>query len=84
MRLNKRSMRKLWTPCRIADKSEFGWRTVNEYVADELVDNSEDEKRLYRSEQRAQRKVRKNRSTNNRSSVSAPSASSSQQNYSSW
>lgn len=44
---------------RIADKSECGWKTVNEYVADELAENFEDEKRLCRSEQRAQRKLRK-------------------------
>lgn len=46
---------------RIADKSDCGWKTVNEYVADELAENSEDEKRLYRSEQRGQRKIRKSR-----------------------
>ena len=28
---------------RIADKSDCGWTTVNEYVADELAENSDDE-----------------------------------------
>ena len=31
---------------KIADRSPLGWSTVNEYVADELADNSGDEKRL--------------------------------------
>ena len=30
---------------RIADKSEFGWETVNEYVADEVTLDSEDNKK---------------------------------------
>ena len=60
---------------RIADKSECGWKTVNEYVADELADNSEDEKRLYRSEQRAQRKIRKTRLNPSRSTTSKNVAS---------
>ena len=38
---------------RIADRSEFGWVTVEEYEEDELADNSDDEKRLFRAEQRA-------------------------------
>lgn len=41
---------------RIADKSEFSWETVNHYEADELASNSEDDKRVYRSERRAQKK----------------------------
>ena len=31
---------------RIADRSELGWSVVVEYTADELADDSEDEKRL--------------------------------------
>ena len=37
----------------LADKSEFGWATVNEYKKHELAADSEDEKRIYMSEQRA-------------------------------
>ena len=37
----------------LADKSEFGWATVNEYQKHELAADSEDEKRIYKSEQRA-------------------------------
>ena len=43
---------------RIADRSEYGWATVEEYEEDELADGSDDEKRLYKAEMRARRKVR--------------------------
>ena len=42
---------------RIADRSEDGWGTVEEYQEDELAENSGDEKRLFRAEQRAGRKI---------------------------
>ena len=35
---------------KLADRSEFGRLTVKEYLLDELVPNSEDEKRIFRSE----------------------------------
>lgn len=38
---------------KLADRSEFGRSTVNEYLLDELVPNSEDEKRIFRSERRS-------------------------------
>ena len=43
---------------RIADRSEFGWITVSEYEEDELADGSDDEKRLYKAELRAGRKMK--------------------------
>lgn len=43
---------------KLADKSEYGWATVNEYLSDELASDSEDEKRIYRSEERAKRKAK--------------------------
>lgn len=43
---------------KLADKSEYGWATVNEYLSDELASDSEDEKRIYRSEKRAERKAK--------------------------
>ena len=46
---------------KMADKSEFGWSTVNEYLSDELASNSDDEKRMYRAERRAERKTSKRR-----------------------
>ena len=41
---------------KIADRSEHGWATVAEYEEDELADNSDDEKRLFRAEARAGRR----------------------------
>ncbi|XP_030831569.1 uncharacterized protein LOC115920274 [Strongylocentrotus purpuratus] len=41
---------------RIADRSPLGWSTVNEYVADELADDSGDEKRLGKAEKAASAK----------------------------
>ena len=43
---------------RIADRSEYGWSTVAEYEEDELADGSDDEKRLYKAELQAGRKVK--------------------------
>ena len=43
---------------RIADRSEHGWATVEEYEDDELADNSDDEKKLFKAEARAGRKLR--------------------------
>lgn len=43
---------------KVADRSEHGWATVEEYVADELADDSDDEKRLFKAEARAGRKLK--------------------------
>ena len=43
---------------KIADRSEHGWATVDEYVEDELADNSDDEKHLFKAEARAESKVK--------------------------
>ena len=42
---------------RIAGRFEYGWSTVAEYE-DELADGSDDEKRLYKAELQAGRKVK--------------------------
>ena len=42
---------------KIADKSQYSWATVQEYLSDELASDWEDEKRLSRSERRAEKKV---------------------------
>ena len=34
---------------RIADRSEYGWAAVEEYVEDELADGEDDEKRIQRA-----------------------------------
>ena len=43
---------------KIADKSQYRWATVQEYLLDELASDSEDEKRLFRSERKAEKKVK--------------------------
>ena len=48
----------------LADKSEFGWRTVNEYKKHDLADDSEDEKRILKFE--AQRKRKQSNFISNR------------------
>jgi hypothetical protein len=42
---------------KIADSSDLGWRVVQEYEANPLADDSEDEKKLLKAESRAERKV---------------------------
>ena len=50
---------------KIADRSENRWATVKEYEEDELADNSEDEKRLFRAEARAGRSKRQKQNAKN-------------------
>jgi len=38
---------------RIADKSEGGWRTVDEYLSEEVASDSEDEMRIRAADNRA-------------------------------
>ena len=44
---------------RIADRSDFGWDVVNEYEADELAADSEDEKKISKAEKAAEQKCQK-------------------------
>ncbi len=43
---------------RIADKSEGGWKTVEEYMSDEVAGDSEDAKRIRAADNRAVRKIK--------------------------
>ena len=43
---------------KLADQSENGWRTVTEYETHSLADDSEDEKRIIRAENKAARKMK--------------------------
>ncbi|CAG2246541.1 unnamed protein product [Mytilus edulis] len=43
---------------RIADKSDAGWKTVDEYLSDEIASNSEDEKKIRAAETRAVKKMK--------------------------
>ncbi|XP_076105887.1 uncharacterized protein LOC143074222 [Mytilus galloprovincialis] len=44
---------------KLADSSEAGWRVVAEYTAYPLAENSEDEKRMYKAQTRAEAKIKK-------------------------
>ena len=46
---------------KIADRSDLGWAVVAEYTADELAEDSDDEKRLEKAERAAERKAAKRR-----------------------
>ena len=53
---------------KIADRSEFGWGVVAEYQADELAQDSDDEKRLVKAEKAAEKKSLKRKRLLNSSS----------------
>lgn len=42
----------------IADKSEFGWKTVQEYTKHELADSEADGKKIRRAEERAEKALK--------------------------
>ena len=46
---------------RLADKSEDGWKVIDEYLSEELASNSEDEKRIRSAQARAASKRKKSR-----------------------
>ncbi|CAB4004439.1 Hypothetical predicted protein [Paramuricea clavata] len=43
----------------LADKSEYGWKTVSEYLDNELTDDEEDAKKIKKAEKEAQETQRK-------------------------
>ena len=51
---------------RIADRSEFGWATVEEYVEDELAEGEDDEKRIQRADLRARKKFKSAKGAKNK------------------
>lgn len=42
----------------LGNRSDNGWATIEEYIEDELADNSDDEKRLSRADARAGKKLK--------------------------
>ena len=54
---------------RIADKSEAGWKTVDEYLSDEVASNSEDEKKIRAAETRAVKKMKVTKGSSGNRSV---------------
>ena len=65
---------------KLADKSEFGWATVQEYVCDDLADDEADASKIKKAEKRAAAKIKtlqeKKRKTSPKGSSSALSSSS--------
>ena len=43
---------------KLADSSDAGWLVVHEYVSNPLADNSDDEKRIFKAQSRADRKLK--------------------------
>ena len=41
----------------MADRSDFGWKTVGEYLDNELAENDEDAKKMKKAEKEAKRKI---------------------------
>ena len=62
---------------KLADKSEFGWATVQEYVCDDLADDEADATKIKKAEKRAATKFKslqeKKRKSNAKFSTPAPS-----------
>jgi len=60
---------------RLADHSEFRWSVVTEYDADELAEDSDDEKKIEKAERAAERKAALARKKRSRTLVSSGVAS---------
>ena len=62
---------------KLADKSPGGWDTVREYMSDDLVSDTDDEKRIRQAETRAIRKINQRKQENNqrRQSIARPAPS---------
>ena len=44
---------------KLADSSDAGWRVVDEYVSNPLSEDSDDEKKIYKAQTRAESKLKK-------------------------
>ena len=74
---------------KLADQSPFGWLTVSEYETNSLAQDSDDEKRIWKAEARAKRKINQapRRKLAARSQIrpySTDRQAASQQSLSSW
>lgn len=56
---------------RIADRSDYSWDVVQEYISDELAADSDDEKKLLKAEKAAEQKSQKKRAAAPKSSRSS-------------
>ena len=57
---------------KLADSSELGWRVVTEYEANPLASDSDDEKRMYKAEARASKKIKAEKTKKGRTSNAWP------------
>ena len=69
---------------RIADRSEFGWTTVELYEHDELASDSGDEKKLEKAEKEAEKRVLHEKETRKMSKRSRKSEASSPERKRPW
>lgn len=44
---------------KLADSSDAGWRVVDEYVANPLAEDSDDERKMYKAQSRAEHQLKK-------------------------
>ena len=61
---------------RLADSSDSGWRVVQEYEAHPLADDSDDKKKIYRSQMKADRKLKLERHSRGRRFTPYPTGTS--------
>ena len=54
---------------KLADKIEFGWGTVNEYLMDELASDDEDAEKIKKAERRAAQKSKERLASRNKRKV---------------
>ena len=57
---------------RLADSSELGWRLVNEYESNPLASDSDDERKMYKAEARASRKLKAEKAKKSRGARAWP------------
>lgn len=62
---------------KLADKSEFGWATINEYLDDELADVESDARKIKKAEKRAADKSKSNQEKRRKSTRASSQFSSS-------
>ncbi|VDI45452.1 Hypothetical predicted protein [Mytilus galloprovincialis] len=66
---NEKSRQKL---IKLANSSDAGWRVVDEYTTNLLAEDSEDEKRIYKAQSRADSKIKKEKAKRKTDTRPAP------------
>ena len=65
----------------IADKSEGGWKTVDEYLSDEVASDSEDEKRIRAANNRAVKKIKSSKKEDKKRGKKRPAEATTQTSH---